>query len=283
MRSNSTLALVTLIAAAACAQAGRASARTAGVVQQTADEFRWTGRIAQGKAIEIKGVNGDIEAVAASGNDVEVVARKHARRSDPASVSVMVVEHDGGVTICSMYPTPTRSYRRQSQRDDGPNQCLPGGEGRMNVRNNDVQVDFTVRVPANVRFIANNVNGPVLATSLRSDIEAYTVNGRINLSTSGVASAESVNGSIDATLGATKWNEPLDYRTVNGAITLTLPSAVAAEVRAETMNGRVSSDFPINIQTSRRRGRRITGTIGSGGRELHLSTVNGGIRLRSSS
>jgi hypothetical protein len=283
MRSNSTLALVALIGAAACAQATGASARTAGVIQQTGSDFRWTGQIPRGKSIEIKGINGDIEAVTASGNDVEVVARKHARRSDPASVSVMVVEHDGGVTICAIYPTPTRSNRRGSQRDDGPNECRPGGEGRMNVRNNDVQVDFTVRVPADVRFIANNVNGPVLATSLRSDIEASTVNGRINLSTSGVASAESVNGSIDATLGATKWNEPLDYRTVNGAITLTLPSGVAAEVRAETMNGRVTSDFPINIQTSRRRGRRITGTIGSGGKELHLSTVNGGIRLRSSS
>jgi hypothetical protein len=283
MRANSTLALLILIGAAACAQATGASARAAGLVQQTADDFRWAGRIAQGKAIEIKGVNGDIEALAASGTEVEVIARKHARRSDPASVSVMVVEHDGGVTICAMYPTPTRSYRRGSQRDNGPNECRPGGEGRMNVRDNDVQVAFTVRVPANIRFIANNVNGPVFATSLRSDIEAYTVNGRINLSTSGVASAESVNGSIDATLGATKWNEPLDYRTVNGAITLTLPSGVAAEVRAETMNGRVTSDFPINIQTSRRRGRRITGTIGSGGKELHLSTVNGGIRLRSSS
>jgi Toastrack DUF4097 len=283
MRSTSTLAVLLVVAAAACAQASRASTALSGTGQQTGEDFQWSGQIAQGKSLEIKGINGAIEAVAASGNQVEVVARKHARRSDPASVTVMVIEHDGNVTVCAVYPTPVRTSGRRSQRDDGPNECRPGDEGRMNVRDNDVQVDFTVRVPANVRLVARNVNGPVMATSLRSDIEAYTVNGRITLSTMGIASAESVNGSIEATLGATRWTEPLDYRTVNGGITLTLPSGVAAEVRANTMNGRVSSDFPISIQTSRRRGRRITGSIGSGGRELHLTTVNGGIRLRAAS
>jgi hypothetical protein len=198
-------------------------------------------------------------------------------------VTISVVEHDGHVTICAVYPTPARiSRRRGSQDADGPNECRPGDEGRMNVQNNDVRVDFTVRVPADVRFLGRNVNGEVRATSLRSDVDAVTVNGRITVSTTGVASAESVNGSIEASLGATKWSDPLDYRTVNGGITLNLPSGVAAELRAETMNGGITSDFPITIHTSRRRGRRITGSIGSGGRELHISTVNGGIRLRAS-
>ena len=68
---------------------------------QTADDFRWSGQMARGKSIEIKGVNGDVEAVLASGNQVEVVARKHARRGNPADVRVEVLEHDGHVTICA--------------------------------------------------------------------------------------------------------------------------------------------------------------------------------------
>ena len=251
-------------------------------VAQTDTDFSWNGNISRGKSVEIKGVNGDVEAVLATGSRVEVVAKKHARRSNVADVRVEVVEHDGNVTLCAVYPTPTRSsYSSRSRRDFGPNECRPGDDGRMNTDNNDVQVDFTVRVPQGVRFIGRTVNGRVDATSLKSDVEVYTVNGRIVLSTSGVASAETVNGSIDASIGEMKGVEPLDFHTVNGSITLDLPKNSAAEFRAEVMNGDITSDLPLTIQSSRNRGRRITGSIGSGGRTLYLSTTNGSIRLRS--
>ena len=67
-----------------------------------AQDFHWHGSIGQGQAIEIKGVNGDVVADAAGGNDVDVVAEKTARRSDPASVQIQVVPHAGGVTICAV-------------------------------------------------------------------------------------------------------------------------------------------------------------------------------------
>src|SRR3954453_3853540 len=104
-----------------------------------AQDFTWHGAIARGQAIEIKGVNGDIRAEPAGGNEVEVVAEKHANRDDPSSVRIQVVPHSGGVTICSVYP---------SRNADRPNECQPGDGGRMNVQNNDVTVKFTVRVPA---------------------------------------------------------------------------------------------------------------------------------------
>jgi hypothetical protein len=46
------------------------------------------------------------------------------------------------------------------------------------------------------------------------------------------------------------------------------------------MNGRFSSELPLAIQSSQDGGRRITGVIGNGGRELSLKTVNGSIRLQ---
>src|SRR5438874_11162490 len=67
-------------------------------------EFHWKGKIAQGKSIEIKGVNGDVRAVAGPGaGDVEVTAVKHARRSDPNEVKIEVVPHEDAVTICAVY------------------------------------------------------------------------------------------------------------------------------------------------------------------------------------
>src|SRR6266699_1544587 len=217
------------------------------------DEFHWKGKVAPGKAIEIKGVNGDVRAVAGSG-DVEVTAVKHARRSDPGEVKIEVVQHEDGVTICAVYPSDGRRENTCEARDGG----------HMNVHDNDVTVDFTVRVPADVRFFGTTVNGEVEAANLASDVQAQTV-----------------NGSIVASMGRATWTDALDFRTVNGAITLDLPANLSTEVRASTVNGDIVTDFPLMV-TGRLGPRRLHGTIGSGGRRLALETVNGSIRLRKS-
>jgi DUF4097 and DUF4098 domain-containing protein YvlB len=152
----------------------------------------------------------------------------------------------------------------------------------MNVRNNDVTVDFTVRVPAGVRFLGKTVNGEVEAAFLSSDVEANTVNGSIRISTAGYAEAQTVNGEIVASIGRATWSEALEFRTVNGGITLDLPAGLSTEVRAKTVNGDIQTDFPLMV-TGRLGPRSVRGTIGSGGRRLALETVNGSIRLRKAS
>jgi hypothetical protein len=234
------------------------------------DDFRWSGAVAPGKVLEIKGVNGGIKAGPASGSDVEVTARKSGRRSDPSEVEIKVVEHSGGVTICAVYPNP---------REARPNECQPGSGGRMNTHDNDVNVEFTVRVPEGVRFVARTVNGAIEAEGLSADAEVYSVNGGLTVSSSGLARAETVNGSITAALGRADWTGPLEMKTVNGTITVELPASTSARVRASTVNGGIDTDFPLTI-AGRFGPRHVSGTIGSGGRDLTLETVNGGIHIR---
>jgi len=53
--------------------------------------------------------------------DVQVVARKSAWRSDPNSVKVEAVPHEGGITICSVYPSDHgRPNEEQCYRDKDP-------------------------------------------------------------------------------------------------------------------------------------------------------------------
>jgi len=234
-----------------------------------AQDFSWHGSIPQGQSIEIKGVNGDIVADAAGGNEVEVTAEKHARRDDPASVQIQVVPHGGGVTICAVYP---------SRAGGRPNECQPGDGGRMNVQNNDVTVRFTVRVPAGVALVGRTVNGDVEATRLNGDVDLSTVNGSIGFSTTGVGRAKTVNGSIKGAMGRADWTDGLTMSTVNGGITLTLPDSLNADVHAQTVNGDISTDFPLTITRTDRR--RVDGTIGAGGRTLSLASVNGSIALK---
>jgi DUF4097 and DUF4098 domain-containing protein YvlB len=244
---------------------------TAVAVPATAQDFRWTGRLAQGRTVEIRGVNGDVDVTLASGAEVEVTAVKRARDDDPATVKVEAIEHAGGVTICAVYPD-----RR------GRNRCAPGEGYRMNTEDNDVQVHFTVRLPAGVKLDAETVNGGIEATGLRSDVEAETVNGGIEVSTTGLARGETVNGGVKVALGRADWTGSWQFETVNGSIEVTLPADASLRVEAETVNGDISTDFPLTVQ-GRFGPRSVTGTIGGGGRDLELSTVNGSIRLRKAS
>lgn len=230
----------------------------------------WSGRVAPGQTVEIKGVNGEIRAVAASGSEVRVSAEKSARRSDVDDVRIEVIEHSGGVTICAVYPTPSGSQA---------NECRPGSGGRMSTRNNDVQVAFTVQIPAGVHFTGRSVNGSVNAENLSGNVDAHTVNGNVRLNTQGLARAKTVNGSIDVTMGRSDWRNTSSFETVNGQIRLAVAGELNAEVRASTVNGSITSDYPITVQ-GRFGSRSMTGTIGSGGRTLEMKTVNGSIELK---
>lgn len=232
------------------------------------DEFRWSGKVAPGQAIEIKGVNGGITATGTTGGEVELVAVKRGRRSDPREVKIDVVEHAGGVTICAVYPT-----------DGQPNECAPGKGGRMRVRDNDVNVEFKLSVPAGVRFVGRTVNGGIDARGIMADAEAETVNGGVDLDSTGTARATTVNGGISARFGRADWSGALKLETVNGGIDVSMPDGLSADVLASTVNGDISTDFPITV-TGKIGKRKLSGTIGSGGRQLEMKTVNGGIELK---
>ncbi|HET9439183.1 MAG TPA: DUF4097 family beta strand repeat-containing protein [Longimicrobiales bacterium] len=238
--------------------------------QAAAQDWTWRKAVPAGRAIEIKGINGDIEAIAAGGNEVQVIARKSARRSDPDDVRIQVVEHAGGVTICAMYPTPA---------GERANECLPGARGRSSSKNNDVEVDFEVRVPRGVLFTGRTVNGGVIAEGLTADAKVSTVNGSVRVATTALAQASTVNGSIKVRMGRANWNETLEFETVNGGILLELPDELNAEVSASTVNGSLSSDWPMTVR-GKWGPKHMNGKIGSGGRELALQTVNGDIELR---
>lgn len=218
--------------------------------------------------MEIKGVNGSIRAEPSPSGQVEIAAVKSGRRSDPRAVKIQVIPHGEGVTICAVYP---------SVEADEPNECAPGDRGRMNTRNNNVKVDFTIKVPAGANLAAKTVNGSVGATNLDARVDLQTVNGSVVFDTQGTGAAKTVNGAITAKLGRADWTETIELETVNGSITLSLPASTNANVDARTVNGRIESRLPLTLREFSKR--QLKGTLGAGGRGLSLSTVNGSITL----
>src|SRR5439155_26879637 len=102
------------------------------VAALTAQDFNWHGRLAAGKRLEVKGVNGDVRAVLASGGEAVVNARKHSRRSDPDDVKIEVVEAPDGITICAVYPTSALARRDYN--------CQPGSHWRSSRDNKAVTI-----------------------------------------------------------------------------------------------------------------------------------------------
>lgn len=226
----------------------------------------WRGMVAPGTAVEIKGINGDIRASASTGSEVVVSWTKQGHRDDPSLVRVDVVRHADGITLCALYPDVPGK---------GPNECLPGLAGTMHVENNDVEVTFIVTLPDGVDFVGRAIAGDVSASGVRGDAFGYAVGGDIDLSSSGVAGAIAINGSIRATVGLADWNRDLAFTTMHGSVNVVIPANTNAFVRAMAPNGTISSDFPL---TDRGFG-SMDGTIGAGGPQLTLSTGNGNITL----
>ena len=231
-----------------------------------AEDFDWSGVVAPGGRIEIKNISGDVRASVTSGDEVLVHATKTGRNSDPTTVAIEVVRHAEGVTICAVYPD-VPGY--------APNECLPGLQGNISTRDNDVNVEFTLSVPAGVQFVARVLGGDVVAEGLESDVFVNATGGDVTVTTTGVAEASTVHGSVNVAIGRADPGRDLAFRTVNGNVTVRIPVNANAQVLATTTYGAIASEF--HLEGTRH---RKTGTLGGGGPRLTLLTIDGNITLR---
>lgn len=231
--------------------------------------FHWTGKLSPDQLVEIRNVNGNIDAEGSSSDQVEVTAEKSGRNAQ--SVKIEVVPNSDGVTICAIYPS------RDS--DSSSDRCSLHHSNNSGSDTGDASVHFTVRLPKNLRFSADNVNGGVTAENLGRAIQAASVNGSIRLSTSAWAQAQTVNGSIHATMGDADWPGTLKLASVNGSVELQMPSDINADIKFSSVNGEMKSEFPLDISNGWPVGHSAKGTLGKGGRKLVVDTVNGNVSL----
>ncbi len=230
----------------------------------------WRGQIAPGKQIEIKGVRGDLTAVRASGSEVVVTSTKVGQPDEVAAVRIEVVPHALGVTICAVYPDVP---------GQAPNSCQPGAAGNLSAWDGGrgmAAVDFTVQVPDGVTLVGKNLAGTLQATALRSDAFLNTLSGDVRVSTTRLATAKTMSGSVVASIGLPDWGRDLEFTSMSGNVQVTVPAATNAEVRASATSGTIRSDFPLSGSATG----SMQGTIGNGGPTLRLTSLGGDITLR---
>jgi len=222
--------------------------------------WQWHGPLERGKAVEIRGVTGNIHAAPSESGEVEVSAVIE-KEGVAETVVIRAIENRTGMTFCAV--------RHGSSACDTDALTSPGA-----------RVDYEVRLPVGVKLSAHTVNGEIQARALDSDVEADTVNGAVVVSTSGTVQARTVNGPIDASLLQPCWTKAPEFSAVNGKIMVSIPRTVNSNVRAETRNGKIVADLPKFHGTSTEQS--LQGHIGPAGRGnlLLIRTVNGTIELR---
>jgi hypothetical protein len=265
-----------------------AGAQDLGRNQET---WTWDGRVASGNWFRLSSINGPVTVEPSRDNMVHVRAEKDVgTRGRISEVAFQVVQSGGDVRVCAV-------WRNDICDEDGLHQPRNRDDDDRDDRRN-VKVRFTVQVPSGVRLSAGTVNGEMRVRDVSSDVRASTVNGRVEVrNVGGPVRATTVNGGVDVTtrngpVEATTVNGTVDVRmttlsrdgdmkfsTVNGDVIVETPASLDARVRLGTLHGSISSDYP--VQLSGRFGpRRAEGTIGRGGREIEMETVNGSIELR---
>jgi hypothetical protein len=236
------------------------------------DAFTWSGKIPEGRWINVRNMNGTVYVERGTSDKVEVTATKHVRRGDPDYVHFDVRKYgrnDQDVLICALWG------ENMDCDEDGTRH-----RGDREGRRNETFVEFRVKVPRGVKVGAHSVNGEVRVQDVAAEVDAESVNGSVSVSTvAGPVNARTVNGSVRATMGKFDLNSDLEFSSVNGTVIAEFANDIDAQVDLSTVNGRFLTDFPVTI-SGRIDPRRLRATLGKGGPRIKLSTVNGNVELR---
>lgn len=236
-----------------------------------AQETRFTRDMNSGHRLELMNINGAIIVTQGTGRTLAVTVTKEVKRGTGDKVKAIMEEENGVVRICTLdqqrYPSKTTC--RGSQESSG----------RTSGRDDEVDMEYVVTLPAGVTLSATTVNGAIKATGVRRATSLTTVNGSVDFSGETVEELTSVNGSIDATLASTGWKGTLALQTVNGSVTVRLPADADLTVKGSTVSGAINSDFPRITGKGRYGPRSLEGTLGRGGRALDIQTVSGSVSV----
>lgn len=145
-----------------------------------------------------------------------------------------------------------------------------------------VNVSYEVKLPRTLREVTiTSMNSSVELTNFSGPVSIKLQNGGIDLTdVSGTVSAKTINGSIDAVFERTKPTDAQSYSTVNGDVDVQLASGINADLKAETVSGKIKIDEELGITVEKQMvGQKASGRVGAGGPALTAKTVNGSIEI----
>lgn len=264
--------------------------------------FDWTGEMVPGSTLRVYTTGGTVTVRNASG--VQARVRGETQHADGDEIRFLTSREAGSIRICAVRGSGECTDR--GIRNDGD---------RRSRRDQPARADFTVEIPSGVVLHVSSGNGEVRVAGATADVHATTGNGAVSVGTGaatvsvstgrgavtvegargpvaantgdgpvriitamGPVRASTGRGGIEVSMASLPATDDLAFTTGSGPITLRVPADFSAEVAAHTGNGIFEFDFPLKLQ-GRMSAYHVRGTIGSGGRQLRMTTGNGSIRV----
>jgi DUF4097 and DUF4098 domain-containing protein YvlB len=185
------------------------------------------------------------------------------------------------------------------------------GENRVDIDvkyppncNCDASVNFLVRVPRATKYNfelikslsgdveLRDVSGRLKAESISGDVRLENITGTVSASStsgdvtvqnvSGIVSANSTSGNVDVFLRHIEGTGDMLFSSISGNVAVRVPASfnLDANVTMSTLSGRLTTDFPIEIQQRRYApGYSARGRLGAGTYNLRITSVSGRVSL----
>jgi hypothetical protein len=249
-----------VIAVALCAAVACGTSRPGRMDSTASDDWTRSYPLAPGGELQLVGATGSIEVTGGDGPGVEVRAERVARASSDEAARELLP-------------------RIEIREDITPDKIVLETEGLSGlVIGVEVAVNFHVTVPASAR-VQVRTRGGVTVSNLSGRTVVAATNGAVTVKgSSGGLEVRAVNGDVTADLAALG-SEPVEIRSTNGNLTLTIPRDTNAYLLANFTNGKVDMQDLAYEAVGEQTRRRLRGRINAGGTPIELTTVNGNIQI----
>jgi hypothetical protein len=160
--------------------------------------------------------------------------------------------------------------------------------------NQNIKLDIKVPHKTSLKLKVLN-DGYIKVENVEGEMDVNHLNGPLTLlNVSGTVIAHSMNGAVTVVFDKVNLKKPMSFSTFNGDIDVTFPKDAKFNVKMNTRQGEIYSDFKLDIQApatspkgERKNGKyrikfdnTINGRLNGGGEEVLFKTYNGNIYIR---
>jgi hypothetical protein len=234
--------------------------------EEVREEFHQTYPLSASGRVSVENLNGGVQIKVWDRAAVQVDAVKRAyKRERLNEAKIDVNSSEENIRIKTEYPDQNQTFNSDER-------------GRYE---NPATVDYTLTVPRQaVLESIELINGPIDIDGVEGSVKASSINGRVTArGLLGEARLSTINGPLQVTFTRLDDAKTISLQSINGPVTLIIPSDSNAMVRASTVHGGISNDFGLVVKDGEYVGHDLAGQIGTGGPRIKLGNVNGPIRI----
>jgi DUF4097 and DUF4098 domain-containing protein YvlB len=242
-----------------------AAAETGETGEELREEFHQTYPLSPTGRVSLENINGGVLIKVWDQASIQVDAIKKAYRQNRLNeAKIEVNANEENIRIKTEYPYEDQTFHSDERRYDNP-----------------ATVDYTLTVPRKaVLESIEMVNGSIDIDGVEGRVKATSINGRVNArGLINEVRLSTINGQLTASFNQLDETKPIQLNSVNGNLTLVIPSNANASIRAGTVHGGITSDFGLKVKHGEYVGHSMDGQLGTGGPRIKLDNVNGGIKI----